>query len=136
MIRQNDRPLIVVANEFFDALPIKQFIRIKGHGKNNALDHNLNWTTISADIDTPDAPENSICKTCPATHEIMQMLQAKTQTQKGGALIIDYGYDQSAGDSQAVHKRKALCDHRQYWQHQFNLPPLNFHATMKAKIMP
>ena len=78
----NDRPLIVVANEFFDALPIKQFIRTKDAWQERALDHNLNWTTISADIDTPDAPANSIYETCPATHEIIKCCKLKPNPKK------------------------------------------------------
>jgi NADH dehydrogenase [ubiquinone] 1 alpha subcomplex assembly factor 7 len=73
-------PCIILANEFFDALPIHQFC---GEAvRRIALDASGNFAF------TPDAPVTR--ETCPAAHEILTTLAPLLQY--GALLIVDYGY--------------------------------------------
>ncbi len=108
-----DVPLIVVANEFFDALPIRQLVRAGGgwHERLVACQDTLFLPIAGAGIpDTiippalRDAAPGSIIETSPASVAIMADLSARIVDQGGAALVIDYGYDGPAvGDTlQAV----------------------------------
>lgn len=86
-----DRPLIVIANEFFDALPIRQrrqgcelHVGVAGDG----------FMPVWLPADGPDAEWSE------ASTAIMAGLAARLAAQGGAALIIDYGHDGAAtGDS-------------------------------------
>ncbi|KTT74697.1 class I SAM-dependent methyltransferase [Sphingomonas endophytica] len=109
----DDRPLIVVANEFFDALPIRQLVR-RGetwHERLVACQDTLFLPIAGASVpDTiipahlADAAPGSIIETSPASVAIMADLSARIVAQGGAALVIDYGYDgPAAGETlQAV----------------------------------
>jgi NADH dehydrogenase [ubiquinone] 1 alpha subcomplex assembly factor 7 len=107
-----DRPLIVVANEFFDALPIRQLVKREQWHERLVAAQDLLFLPIAgkplpdAVIPEPfrDAPAGSILETSPAAVGIVRGL-AKRIAEQGGALIaIDYGYEGPAlGDTfQAV----------------------------------
>ena len=109
-----DRPLIVVANEFFDALPIRQLVRRPGTGWHERLvaAQDLLFLPIAGaavpDSVIPeglrDAPAGSVIETSPASVGIMRRLAEKLAAQGGAMLAIDYGYEGPAiGDTlQAV----------------------------------
>lgn len=119
-------PCIILANEFFDALPIKQFQKTdKGWQERCvALQSSPNEDTpafkysLAAARATPptlatkvrDAPEGSIAETCPLAQTIMKQMRDHFEVNSGAALIIDYGYKRSAaGDSfQALKKHKFI----------------------------
>jgi NADH dehydrogenase [ubiquinone] 1 alpha subcomplex assembly factor 7 len=91
-----DAPLLVVANEFFDALPIRQFVdgrerRVMAAAGGLAFDR-----------------DGEIVETSPAREEAVAALAAKLTKQGGVALIIDYGHERSApGDTlQAVRRHR------------------------------
>nr|WP_235532969.1 SAM-dependent methyltransferase [Sphingomonas sp. Leaf412] len=109
----DDVPLIVVANEFFDALPIRQLVRrgAQWHERLVACQDLLflpvAGKVVPAAIIPPhlaDAPAGSIIETSPAGVAVMADLSARIVAQGGAALVIDYGYDGPAvGDTlQAV----------------------------------
>jgi SAM-dependent MidA family methyltransferase len=90
----DDGPLLVVANEFFDALPVRQFIdgverRVVAAGDGLAFDR-----------------EGVITEDSPAREKVMSVLARRLVAQGGVALVIDYGHERSApGDTlQAVRK--------------------------------
>ena len=111
-----DAPLFLIANEFFDALPIRQFTR-----------HGAGWaeTVVGLDGDrltlgrTPPAPlaaldhrladtaPGEIVEMCPAAAPIMGRIGGLIARHGGAALVIDYGGWQSRGDT-----FQALQDHR------------------------
>lgn len=109
----DDVPLIVVANEFFDALPIRQLVR-RGptwHERLVACQDTLFLPIAGASVpDTiipphlADAPPGAIIETSPASVAVMADLAARIVAQGGAALVIDYGYDgPAAGETlQAV----------------------------------
>lgn len=105
--------LLVIANEFFDALPIRQFIRTERGwcARRVAVSHQTGKPRFMpvADPDIspdalPNAPLGSIVETSPASQTMMRDIAHRIGNQGGAALIIDYGYAQSApGDTlQAV----------------------------------
>lgn len=111
-----DGPLLLVANEFFDALPIRQFQRtpdgwrerLVGLGEAGfrfVLGEAVGTPPLPAAV-AKGAPPGAIAETCPAALEIAAAIGARIRTQGGAALIVDYGSVRSApGDSfQAVRR--------------------------------
>ncbi|WP_431522553.1 class I SAM-dependent methyltransferase [Sphingomonas phyllosphaerae] len=108
-----DVPLLVVANEFFDALPIRQLVR-RGdawHERLVACQDTLFVPVAGAAVpDTivppslRDAAPGAVIETSPASVAVMADLAARIVAQGGAALVIDYGYEGPAiGDTlQAV----------------------------------
>ncbi len=110
---EDDTPLLVVANEFFDALPIRQLIRTEeGWRERLVACQDTLFLPIVGDRGFDQivphhlrgAESGSILETSPATLAILRGLAARLLAQGGAALIIDYGYEGPAiGDTlQAV----------------------------------
>lgn len=98
----NDMPLLVVANEFFDALPIEQLVRGADgwHQRLVACQDTLFLPVIGKPVPDdiiPDAlrgaPTGSIVESSPASVAAVRQLAKRLAEQGGAALIIDYGYD-------------------------------------------
>ena len=109
-------PLLLVANEFLDALPIRQFERRKDgwHERRIGLDVGGNLAFVldpaSAGYSFPDWPEGSVAEICPEAREIARALGGRLKDEGGAALFIDYGYSASApGDS-----FQAVSNHRRF----------------------
>ena len=103
-----DAPLFLVANEFFDALPIRQFIR-QGAGwaerrvgaAEGALTFGLGPVTPQPALthrleDTKDA---DLVELCAPAAEIMQEIGKRIAAHGGAGLIIDYGDWRALGDT-------------------------------------
>jgi NADH dehydrogenase [ubiquinone] 1 alpha subcomplex assembly factor 7 len=97
-----DDPLLVVANEFFDALPIRQFVKAPDgwHERQIGLRDGkrafgLSPTTIS-DAAMPEAVRNAkigeVYEVSLAAADAMQRLGKKIAAHNGALLAIDYGY--------------------------------------------
>ena len=91
-------PLLLLANEFFDALPIRQVQRRSGRWRervvgleNDRLTLALGGATRGADL-PEDAPEGAIRETSPASEAVAAQLGARLAAHGGAALIVDYGY--------------------------------------------
>jgi NADH dehydrogenase [ubiquinone] 1 alpha subcomplex assembly factor 7 len=109
-----DAPLVVVANEFFDALPVRQMVATQVGWRERVVVRNneADFAAMPGDTATDDLiPEQfrsaalgSIYEVCPDASLIMQQLSARLAQQGGVMLVIDYGYTQPAlGDTvQAV----------------------------------
>jgi NADH dehydrogenase [ubiquinone] 1 alpha subcomplex assembly factor 7 len=108
-----DAPLYMVANEFFDALPIRQAISTpKGWMERVVgLDNdNLVFGLIS--MANPPTEAGTIFEWSPIRENVMQHLSERIKTQGGLLLAIDYGHDTQNpnGDTlQAVYKHQ-FCD--------------------------
>jgi len=98
----DDVPLLIIANEFFDALPIEQLVRGAEHWHQrlvacqDTLFLPVTGKPVPHDvIPAPlrDAEPGSIFETAPASVSIMRALAGRIVNQGGAALIIDYGYD-------------------------------------------
>ncbi|BCA59372.1 ATP synthase subunit beta [Sphingomonas sp. HMP6] len=108
-----DRPLIVIANEFFDALPIRQLVRGSAGWFERLVACQDTLFLPIAGKQVPDSviPESlrdaaagSVIETSPASVAILRGLAQRIVAQGGALLAIDYGYDGPAiGDTlQAV----------------------------------
>ena len=106
-------PLLVVANEFFDALPIVQLVRTQtGWRERRVACQDTLFLPIPGrevhDRAVPphlrDAPIGSILETSPDSVGVMRALAKRLVADGGAAIVIDYGYEGPAlGDTlQAV----------------------------------
>lgn len=116
----DDAPLLVVANEFFDALPIHQYVRT-AEGWRERMVERRDGKLAPVPGDTPaddaipaalaDAPEASIVETAPLSAAIMQRCAFRLARQGGAMLVIDYGYaGPAAGDTLQAVKAHAFAD--------------------------
>lgn len=104
-----DGPILFVANEFFDALPIQQFQKTAEGWRERrvGLDDQKFCFVVSDDISSKDFPMaevGAIFETCTVGVEIAKKVSDRINQFGGGALIVDYGYmDTATGDTlQAV----------------------------------
>ena len=100
-------PSIIIANEFFDALPIKQYIKIKKEWKEVVIvadpmdgrlkyDRRMLMTKMMISQlthDHPDAGDGAIVEESAESINIVQSIADHIAKYNGAALIIDYGYD-------------------------------------------
>lgn len=95
-------PLIVIANEFLDALPIDQFIKADGnwHERLIATDDkdNLMFITGNNLLDKThlpqkylDLPDGAILELAPMRLQFVENVLEQLKVLKGSALFIDYG---------------------------------------------
>ena len=108
-----DRPLYLVANEFFDALPIHQFVRRSCRWfertvglRDDALAFGLSPFPAAL---TADAPDGAVRELCPVGEAIIgDVARAIATAGQGAALIIDYGYALAPGSDtlSAVHRHR------------------------------
>ena len=108
-----DKPLFLVANEFFDALPIRQFQRVaQGWAERvvhlgDAGDLVLGLTDVQSG---PDAPPGQIRELCPEAAPVMAQIARRIATHGGLAIAIDYGDWQGWGDTFQALRRHAPED--------------------------
>lgn len=98
----NDGPLFIVANEFFDALPVRQFVathagwreRVVARDRDNRFMAMPGSVAMDSQVPTDfrNAPSSSIYETCPDAGSIMYELSGRLAEQGGAMLIVDYGY--------------------------------------------
>jgi SAM-dependent MidA family methyltransferase len=115
-----DRPLLIVANEFFDALPARQLIRGRSGWHERLVGHDGARFVPGAGPAVPDAaipaylagaPEGTILETSPASLAIVRDLSQRLAAQGGAGLIIDYGHDRtSAGETLQAVKAHEYAD--------------------------
>jgi NADH dehydrogenase [ubiquinone] 1 alpha subcomplex assembly factor 7 len=108
-------PMLLVANEFVDALPIRQFVRAP-HGWRERL-VGLEGDALAfalapgpaAEPDLPEAAPGSIRELRPAARSLARDLGRRLAQGGGAALVIDYGYGAGGfGDTlQAVRRHRA-----------------------------
>lgn len=100
----HDRPLIVIANEFFDALPIRQF---DGQGGERGVG-------LAGDCFSPmtlPAPGTTAGEACEAGLAIMAHVADRLRRHGGAVLTIDYGYVETAAlDSLQALRHHVLAD--------------------------
>lgn len=120
-------PLFLIANEFFDALPIAQYVRTdRGWCERhvalveNASEEGPRFAPVLAPMPTPDAvlppatraaPIGSIGEISPASTAIAEAIGARIAANGGAALIVDYGHPRSAaGDTLQALKAHRFVD--------------------------
>ena len=95
-------PNIFLANEFFDALPIKQFKKkknkwfekkiIKKNDKFQFTDEITNIKNIEKKIGIKLSNNQKFIEFSPLSYEFLKIISKKINNLNGGLLIIDYGY--------------------------------------------
>ena len=110
-----DAPLFLVANEFFDALPIRQFVRDapgwREHQvgvKDAALVFGLSDAASVGALDhrLGDTSPGDMVEVCAPAAAVIQTISQRIANHGGVALVIDYGDWHSRGDT-----LQALKDH-------------------------
>ncbi|MEM9432627.1 MAG: SAM-dependent methyltransferase [Pseudomonadota bacterium] len=103
-----DAPLLLVANEFFDALPIRQFQRAENGWSERRVMMAGDALTLglTEPVPTPalafrdeDTSPGDIVEICPQADGIMEQISTQIEARGGAALIIDYGDWRSLGDT-------------------------------------
>ena len=113
-------PLLLVANEFFDALPAHQLVATSD-----------GWVERCVDLDEegrlafrlaqhrsvlgdrlPDAPPDTVAEVSPARRELAHAIARRMARDGGVALVIDYGAwaEGPTGDTLQATRRHAPCD--------------------------
>jgi SAM-dependent MidA family methyltransferase len=114
-----DAPLIVVANEFFDALPIRQLVRGAAWRERLVACQDTLFLPIAGKpvpdevIPAPlrDAPAGSVLEVSPATVAVMRALGQRIAAQGGALIAVDYGYEGPAtGDTLQAVKAHAYAN--------------------------
>ena len=94
---------IFIANEFFDALPIKQFFKInkkwmerfvvlEKNNKKKFINFDSNIKKVEKKIGFKISKNQKIIEYSPLGLEYLKIISKKINKTKGGLLIIDYGY--------------------------------------------
>jgi SAM-dependent MidA family methyltransferase len=114
-----DRPLFVLANEFFDALPIRQFVMADGGWRERmvvadekgalafALAPEASPLEIPAERGV--AANGAVYEIAPGREAIVEQLAQAIAHKGGAALIVDYGYGEGAGFGETL---QAVSEHK------------------------
>jgi len=95
-----DAPLLIVANEFFDALPVHQLVRsadgwferlVGLEGENFVFKAGAERMDHLVPPSWRRAPQGTMIETSPAAAALMAEIARRLKQQGGAALIIDYG---------------------------------------------
>lgn len=110
-----DKPLGIVANELFDAIPVRAFIKHNDQWHEDAVDSydgdHLVFEAVPVSLNTSILPaghngqaDGAIFEYAPAREAMMQSIAARLAENSGFGLFIDYGHARSGfGDTlQAV----------------------------------
>jgi NADH dehydrogenase [ubiquinone] 1 alpha subcomplex assembly factor 7 len=112
-------PMLLVANEFFDALPVRQFEKTARGWAERMVGLSPDRETLSLALAPgatpfsaylPPAPEGAQAEICEAGRALAAAIGQRVKGQGGWALIIDYGYDSGHGASlQAVGRHRGAA---------------------------
>jgi NADH dehydrogenase [ubiquinone] 1 alpha subcomplex assembly factor 7 len=111
-----DGPMLLVANEFFDALPVRQFERTAGGWRERMVGLAADGTTLAFALAPgptpfarflPEAPNGTQAEISEAGRALIGQIGERLKRHGGAALIVDYGYDHGTGASlQAVRSHR------------------------------
>jgi len=110
-------PAFILANEFFDALPIRHYIKTASGWRERLVGLDAAGSLafgLSQQVETRlsiSAHEGSVIEICPAAQLLMGEIAQRLVDYGGVCLIIDYGYlETSLGDSLQAITRHAYAD--------------------------
>ncbi len=103
-----DQPLFLIANEFFDALPIRQFQRGADGWRERLI--GLHGDCLAFGLSDPVPvqlvglpfhadPTGTVVELCPQAATIMQEIGRRLTRHPGAAIVVDYGGWRSKGDT-------------------------------------
>ena len=115
-----EMPLFLVANEFFDALPIRQFLRVEGGWRERqvivdddgrlafALSAPARYEALARRHD--ETVPGMVVETCAPGQAIAAEVAARIAAFGGAALFIDYGNWRSRGDTFQAMRHHGFAD--------------------------
>ncbi len=116
-------PTLLLANEFFDALPVYQFEKTADGWRERLVDVDADgeafrFVLAAEPVEEPplapsvvDAADGSIAEASPACWSVMEVLAERLGRHSGAALVVDYGHAESAaGDTVQAVKDHAYAD--------------------------
>jgi NADH dehydrogenase [ubiquinone] 1 alpha subcomplex assembly factor 7 len=114
-----EQPLFLIANEFFDALPIRQFQRgadgwrervvgLQGGQLRFGLSDPVPAQVVGAAFQAD--PPGTVVEVCPQVAPVMATIGQRLSQHGGAAIIIDYGGWRSKGDTLQALRRHAPED--------------------------
>ncbi|EJL24154.1 class I SAM-dependent methyltransferase [Novosphingobium sp. AP12] len=96
-----DAPLLIVGNEFLDALPVRQLVKTP-HGWRERMVDFQDGKFLPVAGDKPmdaavpenlkEAPDQTLIETCPGAAAVVDEIGRRLARQGGAALLIDYGH--------------------------------------------
>ncbi|KPL69359.1 ATP synthase subunit beta [Erythrobacter sp. SG61-1L] len=97
-----DGPILLAANEFLDALPVRQLVKAPSGWRERmvAVDEEGAFVCVAGSAqmdpalpeDRREAEEGTLIETCPAASAVVQEVARRLAAQGGAALFIDYGH--------------------------------------------
>lgn len=105
------RPMIIVGNELFDAIPVRQYVKTERGWREHMVDaddaENLRFVAGAGSLDAAllppgadVAPIGSVVELAPARAALMQKIAERIARYGGAGLFLDYGYLQpGVGDT-------------------------------------
>lgn len=116
-------PMLLVANEFFDALPVHQFVREGGSWRERVVGLDPAGERLAFALAPPgpalallppafaDAPDGTLAETSPAGIALADAIGRRIAAFGGGALVIDYGHaGEPVWSLQAVRRQRRERD--------------------------
>jgi NADH dehydrogenase [ubiquinone] 1 alpha subcomplex assembly factor 7 len=110
-------PLLLVANEFFDALPVRQWVKAADGWRELVVTADEAFRREPGPLALPPhfapgaASEGTIVEARPAADEAVRSIARRIASGGGAALIIDYGHDRhGTGDTLQAVSRHAFAD--------------------------
>ncbi len=128
-----DGPLFLIANEFFDALPVRQFRKVDDFWQERQVRETLTegWSRPAAnpalDKAFPMTADARIVEVNPEAERIMSLIRARVD-QGGAALVIDYGEWDGMGDTLQAIQAHAPVD---VFDHDHGSADLTTHVRFK-----
>jgi NADH dehydrogenase [ubiquinone] 1 alpha subcomplex assembly factor 7 len=113
-------PLLLIANEFFDALPVHQLIATAQGWVERCVDLNAEdrltfrprerLSPLGAEL--PEASPGTVAELSPARSQLAREIGQRIAERGGVALVIDYGAwaEEPTGDTLQATRRHAPCD--------------------------
>ena len=119
LAKLDTKPTIFLANEFFDAIPIKQFFKKKNGWIERFVDLNnpkkaefkeekIDIKKIEKNLNFEISKNQNIIEYSPDTFKYLKIICDSIQKNDGGILIIDYGY----ADSKMYETLQAINKHK------------------------
>lgn len=117
-----DRPTLIIANEFLDVLPVRQYIKTKNEWREHAINVDENdeliWTLGTGILDEESLPKNAAKEPEGAVFEISTIREAfiantseLLKQNSGAALFIDYGHSKTDfGDTVQAMRAHGFAD--------------------------
>ena len=115
------QPLFLVANELFDAIPVRQYVKLATGWRERCIDVNaeeLRFVAGAGSLDLSllppgarDAPDGTVAEIAPARSALMHKIAERIATAGGAGLFVDYGHlVRGVGDTLQAVRRHVFDD--------------------------